>query len=84
LNFGATIGTPPHLVGELFKVTTGADIYYIPYKSVEAVNWPSRASMGIGPTTCNRWQTFHWRSYAFIAIYAHGRDSPGTAGGWHG
>jgi tripartite-type tricarboxylate transporter receptor subunit TctC len=32
LNFGATIGTPPHLVGELFKVTTGADIYYIPYK----------------------------------------------------
>src|SRR6185436_14450275 len=32
LNFGATIGTPPHLVGELFKVTTGADIYYIRYK----------------------------------------------------
>ena len=26
LNFGATIGTPPHLVGELFKVTTGVDI----------------------------------------------------------
>src|SRR5262249_6150140 len=32
LNFGATIGTPPHLVGELFKVTTGADILYVPYK----------------------------------------------------
>ena len=32
LNFGATIGTPPHLVGELFKVTTGVDILYVPYK----------------------------------------------------
>ncbi len=32
LNFGATMGTPPHLVGELFKVTTGADILYVPYK----------------------------------------------------
>ena len=32
LNFGAGIGTPPHLVGELFKVTTGTDILYIPYK----------------------------------------------------
>jgi tripartite-type tricarboxylate transporter receptor subunit TctC len=32
LNYGATIGTPPHLVGELFKVTTGVDIFYVPYK----------------------------------------------------
>jgi tripartite-type tricarboxylate transporter receptor subunit TctC len=32
LNFGATIGTPPHLVGELFKVTTGTDVFYVPYK----------------------------------------------------
>ena len=32
LNFGATVGTPPHLVGELFKVTTGTDIFYVPYK----------------------------------------------------
>ena len=32
LNFGATIGTPPHLVGELFKFTTGVDILYVPYK----------------------------------------------------
>jgi tripartite-type tricarboxylate transporter receptor subunit TctC len=32
LNFGASIGTPPHLVGELFKVTTGTDILYVPYK----------------------------------------------------
>lgn len=26
------MGTPPHLVGELFKVTTGTDILYVPYK----------------------------------------------------
>jgi tripartite-type tricarboxylate transporter receptor subunit TctC len=32
LNFGAGLGTPPHLVGELFKVMTGTDIVYIPYK----------------------------------------------------
>jgi tripartite-type tricarboxylate transporter receptor subunit TctC len=32
LNFGASIGTPPHLVGELFKVTTGTNILYVPYK----------------------------------------------------
>jgi len=32
LNFGATMGTPPHLVGELFKVATGTDILYVPYK----------------------------------------------------
>jgi tripartite-type tricarboxylate transporter receptor subunit TctC len=32
LNFGAGVGTPPHLIGELFKVTTGTDILYVPYK----------------------------------------------------
>jgi tripartite-type tricarboxylate transporter receptor subunit TctC len=32
LNFGATIGTPPHLVGELFKLETRTDIMYVPYK----------------------------------------------------
>ncbi len=32
LNFGASIGTPPHLVGELFKVRTGVSILYVPYK----------------------------------------------------
>jgi tripartite-type tricarboxylate transporter receptor subunit TctC len=32
LNFGAGLGTPPHLVGELFKTVTGTDIVYIPYK----------------------------------------------------
>jgi tripartite-type tricarboxylate transporter receptor subunit TctC len=32
MNFGASIGTPPHLVGELFKVRTGVSILYVPYK----------------------------------------------------
>jgi tripartite-type tricarboxylate transporter receptor subunit TctC len=32
LNFGAAVGTPPHLVGELFKLKTGTDILYVPYK----------------------------------------------------
>jgi tripartite-type tricarboxylate transporter receptor subunit TctC len=36
LNFGAGIGTPPHLVGELFKVATGTDIVFIPYKGAAA------------------------------------------------
>jgi tripartite-type tricarboxylate transporter receptor subunit TctC len=33
LNYGAVIGTPPHLVGEMFKHVTGADIVFVPYKS---------------------------------------------------
>jgi tripartite-type tricarboxylate transporter receptor subunit TctC len=32
LNFGAAIGTPPHLVGELFKLVTKTDIVFVPYK----------------------------------------------------
>ena len=32
LNFGAPVGTLPHLTGEWFKITTGADIMTIPYK----------------------------------------------------
>jgi tripartite-type tricarboxylate transporter receptor subunit TctC len=32
LNFGAGLGTPPHLIGELFKVVTGTEIVFIPYK----------------------------------------------------
>lgn len=32
LNFGAAMGTPPHLIGELFKLATGTDILYVPYK----------------------------------------------------
>src|SRR5258705_135206 len=32
LNFGASLGTPPHLLGALFKSLAGIDIVYIPYK----------------------------------------------------
>jgi tripartite-type tricarboxylate transporter receptor subunit TctC len=33
LNYGAVIGTPPHMSGEMFKHITGADIVFVPYKS---------------------------------------------------
>ena len=33
LNYGAVIGTPPHLSGEMFKHITGANIVHVPYKS---------------------------------------------------
>ena len=32
-NYGAVIGTPPHLSGEMFKHITGANIVFVPYKS---------------------------------------------------
>jgi tripartite-type tricarboxylate transporter receptor subunit TctC len=32
LNYGAAIGTPPHLSGEMFKHLTGTDIVFVPYK----------------------------------------------------
>ena len=32
LNYGASLGTPPHLMGTLFKTMSGIDIVYIPYK----------------------------------------------------
>ena len=32
LNFGAGLGTPPHLLSALFKVKAGIDVTYIPYK----------------------------------------------------
>jgi tripartite-type tricarboxylate transporter receptor subunit TctC len=32
LNYGAVIGTPPYLNGEMFKHLTGADIVFVPYK----------------------------------------------------
>jgi len=32
LNFGFGLGTSPHLLGELFKLTTGANLTSIPYK----------------------------------------------------
>jgi len=33
LNYGAVVGTPPHLSGEMFKHLTGTDIVFVPYKS---------------------------------------------------
>jgi tripartite-type tricarboxylate transporter receptor subunit TctC len=33
LNYGAVLGTPPHLTGEMFKFLSGADIVFVPYKS---------------------------------------------------
>jgi hypothetical protein len=71
-------GNLSHLAGELFKMMTGIDVVHVPYKSVEALHGPSCACMGVGLTPCNRSKTFHWPSYAFAAIYTHGRDSSGT------
>ena len=36
LNYGATIGTPPHLAWGLFTMLTGTDIVYVPYKGAAA------------------------------------------------
>ena len=33
LNYGAVLGTPPHLTGEMFKFLTGANIVFVPYKT---------------------------------------------------
>jgi tripartite-type tricarboxylate transporter receptor subunit TctC len=46
LNFGASLGTPPHLMGSLFKYLAGVDIVYIPYKGAA----PSIADMLGGQT----------------------------------
>jgi tripartite-type tricarboxylate transporter receptor subunit TctC len=32
LSHGAALGTPPHLLGEFFKVRAGIDVLYVPYK----------------------------------------------------
>ena len=57
LNFGASLGTPPHLMGSLFKHLAGIDIVYIPYKGAApsisdmdpyAVRCPHRA-LSAGP-----------------------------------
>jgi tripartite-type tricarboxylate transporter receptor subunit TctC len=32
LTHGSALGTPPHLLGEFFKITAGLDILYVPYK----------------------------------------------------
>jgi tripartite-type tricarboxylate transporter receptor subunit TctC len=37
LNFGFPTGTLPHLTGELFKLRTGIDVAFIPYKAANAV-----------------------------------------------
>jgi tripartite-type tricarboxylate transporter receptor subunit TctC len=36
LNYGAGIGTPPHLLSTLLKVKAGIDVTYIPYKGSAA------------------------------------------------
>jgi tripartite-type tricarboxylate transporter receptor subunit TctC len=36
LNYGAGLGTPPHLLGTLFKVKAGIDIVYVPYRGSAA------------------------------------------------
>jgi len=33
LNYGAVIGTPPHMCGEMFKHITDANIVFVPYKT---------------------------------------------------
>ena len=32
LSFGASLGTPPHLLGEYFRAKTMTEIVYVPYK----------------------------------------------------
>ena len=54
LNFGFGQGTLPHLVGELFKVTTGTDIASIPYRGgAQAVTdmLGGRIQMNLGTTS---------------------------------
>jgi tripartite-type tricarboxylate transporter receptor subunit TctC len=46
LNFGASLGTPPHLMGAMFKHLAKIDIVYIPYKGAA----PSIADMLGGHT----------------------------------
>src|ERR1700676_1310464 len=36
LNYGASIGTPPHLLSTLFKTRAGIDVVYVPYKGSAA------------------------------------------------
>jgi tripartite-type tricarboxylate transporter receptor subunit TctC len=36
LNYGASIGTPPHLLSTLFKAEAGIDVVYVPYKGSAA------------------------------------------------
>jgi tripartite-type tricarboxylate transporter receptor subunit TctC len=53
LNFGFGLGTSPHLLGELFKLTTGANLASIPYKGgTQAVSdiLAGQIHMNIGTT----------------------------------
>jgi tripartite-type tricarboxylate transporter receptor subunit TctC len=36
LNYGASLGTPPHLLSTLFKAKAGIDVVYVPYKGSAA------------------------------------------------
>jgi tripartite-type tricarboxylate transporter receptor subunit TctC len=36
LNYGAPLGTPPHLLSTLFKTKAGIDVVYVPYKGSAA------------------------------------------------
>ncbi|HLH97476.1 MAG TPA: tripartite tricarboxylate transporter substrate binding protein [Xanthobacteraceae bacterium] len=36
LNYGASLGTPPHLLSTLFKTRAGIDVVYVPYKGSAA------------------------------------------------
>src|ERR1019366_1457527 len=36
LNYGASIGTPPHLLSTLFATRAGIDVVYVPYKGSAA------------------------------------------------
>lgn len=58
LNYGAVIGTPPHLSGEMFKHITGTNIVFVPYKSASQattdvvsgqINMTFEGTTGISP-----------------------------------
>jgi tripartite-type tricarboxylate transporter receptor subunit TctC len=34
VTFGTSLGTPPHILGEFFRIKSGADMTYVPYKGV--------------------------------------------------
>jgi tripartite-type tricarboxylate transporter receptor subunit TctC len=36
LSHGSALGTPPHLLGEFFKIKAGIDVLYVPYKGTAA------------------------------------------------
>ena len=36
LNHGASLGVPPHLLGEFVRAKTGIDMPYVPYRSTAA------------------------------------------------